>query len=238
MAELREKEQPDTTDAEEKEKEGPDLAEKFAALEKQHAELINQSHRDRQELANAKGQVQVILDQIQRAAAAGDQSAQKAEKTLKDQFDEDPVRAMNDLVTMRVGPVVQEYFAERSQDERAQAVKENPEMFKKYGREIDEFMRDMPLDVKAKRGSYTQALKYVRSLHLDEEVEAARKDERERAAKPESPSPAEAERERKKAISRDEREVMKAFDMDEDDWAKWGTASGERPPKAKRGKAA
>src|SRR5215468_4840184 len=99
MAELQAKDQPDTTDAEEKKDEGPGLAERFAKLEQDHNLLIQQSQRDRVELANAKGQVQVILDQIQRAAAAGDQSAQKAEKTLKDQFDEDPVRAMNDLVT-------------------------------------------------------------------------------------------------------------------------------------------
>jgi hypothetical protein len=210
-----------------------DLRAKFEQLEKENQELRGTTQRALEEGAAARGQVSLILDQIQRAASQGDPQAQRAVKTLRDRFDEDPVSAMNDLVTMRVGPIVQEYFGRTADTERDAARIKHGKQFEKYESEIDEFMKDMPLDVKAKPGSYTAALKYVRSQHLEEELEEARKEERERASRPEGASAAEP-RERKTPLTREEREVMKAFDMSEDDWSKWGTPAGDRPRKAKK----
>jgi hypothetical protein len=228
-----------TTEAEE---ENP-LAAEIAALKAENAEFKNVAQRSLEEAAGARGQVQLILDQIQRAAASGEitqKDATQAVASLREQFDTDPVKAMNDLVTMRVGPIVQEYFGRSAETERADAHRAEPALFKKYGNEVDEFMKDMPLDVKAKSGSYLAALKYVRSQHLEEEVEDARKAERERASQPEGASSAEPDKERKKALSREEREVMKLGfkDMSEDDWGKWNTPAGDRPPRAKKGRAA
>src|SRR5215471_5618686 len=107
MADLGQ-EKPVTPEAEEEKPKGEDLADRFARLEKENQELKAQGQRNLEEVALARGQVQVILDQIQRAAASGDPGAKRAEKSLRDRFDEDPVSAMNDLVTMRVGQVVQE----------------------------------------------------------------------------------------------------------------------------------
>jgi len=237
MADLGQ-EKPVTPEAEEEKPKGEDLADRFARLEKENQELKAQGQRNLEEVALARGQVQVILDQIQRAAASGDPGAKRAEKSLRDRFDEDPVSAMNDLVTMRVGPVVQEYLADRAQQEREHARKDSPDLFKRYGKEADEFMKDMPMDVKAKHGSFSQALQYVRALHVDEEVADARKEERERASRPEGASAAETEKPAKRSLERDEREVMKHFDMDEDDWRKWATEGGSRPKGMKKGKAA
>jgi hypothetical protein len=39
-------------------------------------------------------------------------------------------------------------------------------------------------------------------------------------------------------MTREEREVMKAFDMGEDDWDRWATPGGVRPKSTKKGKAA
>jgi hypothetical protein len=195
--------------------------------------------RSLEEAGAARGQVSVILEQIQRAAAAGNVDAQKQVKTLRDRFDEDPVAAMNDLVTMRVGPIVQEYFGRSADTEREAARQKHGEVFDKYADEIDDFMKDMPLDVKAKAGSYTAALKYVRSQHLEEEIEDAKRKERERASQPEGASSAEVDKGKSKPITREEREIMKAFEMSEDDWTKWGTPDGTRPRRDKgRSKAA
>jgi hypothetical protein len=236
MADEKEDEKPDTQDEEKGKDKENDLSEKFSRLERENQELKATTQRSLEEAAGARAQVSVILEQIQRAAAAGDQQAQAAQrqvKTLRDKFDDDPVAAMNELVTMRVGPIVQEYFGRSADNERDAARQKHGKQFDKYADEVDEFMRDMPLDVKAKPGSYTAALKYVRSQHLDEEVEEARKAERERASAPEGASPAESEKDRKKALTRDEREIMKAFDMDEDDWDRWSTPGGTRPSKKK-----
>jgi hypothetical protein len=233
----REQEEPEGTQAEETE----EKADRFTRLEKENQELRASTQRSLEEASAARGQVQLILDQIQRAAAAGDQNAQQAEKqvkTLRDQFDEDPVAAMNNLVTMRVGPIVQEYFGRTAETEREATKARLGEQFTKYEKEVDEFMKDMPLDVKAKPGSYTQALKYVRSLHLDDEIEAARKQERERASQPEGASLSEPDKEKRKALSRDEREVMKHFNMDEDEWERYSTVGGTRPPKKGKSRAA
>jgi len=213
-----------------------DLRGRFEQLQAENQELRGTTQRALEEGAAARAQVSLILDQIQRAASQGDQTAQRAAKTLRDRFDEDPVSAMNDLVTMRVGPIVQEYFGRTADNERDVARSKHGKQFDKYEAEIDEFMKDMPLDVKAKPGSYTAALKYVRSQHLEEELEEARKEERERASRPEGASAAEP-RQRKEPLSREEREIMKAFSMDEDDWQKWGTPAGDRPraKKAARG---
>jgi len=236
MAKEDEAEKVDTQDEEKDDQQSS----RFEKLEKENQELRAQTQRSLEEAATARGQVQVILDQIQRAAAAGDPGAQQAQekvKTLRDEFDDDPVAAMNKLVTMRVGPIVQEYFGRTADTEREAAKVKHGKTFDKYEKEIDDFMKDMPLDVKAKPGSYTQALKYVRSLHLDDEIEEARKQERERAAQPEGASLSEPEKEKKRALSRDEREVMKHFSMDEDEWERYSTVGGVRPTKRK-GKAA
>jgi len=231
----------DTDEREDTKDESEDKVDpRFEKLEKENAELKATTQRSLEEAATARGQVQVILDQIQRAAAAGDPQAQSAEKqvkTLRDEFDDDPVAAMNKLVTMRVGPIVQEYFGRTADTEREAAKVKHGKTFDRYEKEIDDFMKDMPLDVKAKPGSYTQALKYVRSLHLDDEIEEARKAERERAAQPEGASLSEPDKEKKRALSRDEREVMKNFNMDEDEWERYSTVGGVRPAKRK-GKAA
>lgn len=229
-----EEEKADTqTEETDKEIEKDDLREKVARLERENQEARGVAQRSLEEAAQSRGQVSVILEQIQRAADAGDRGAQQQVKTLRDEFDEDPVAAMNKLVTMRVGPIVQEYFGRSADNERDAARQKHGKMFDKYADEVDEFMRDMPLDVKAKPGSYSAALKYVRSQHLEEEVEEARKQERERASQPEGASPAEAKESRNRPVTREEREIMKAFDMDEDDWSKWGSPTGERPAKSK-----
>jgi hypothetical protein len=199
----------------------------------ENQELRGTTQRALEEASASRAQVNLILDQIQRAASQGDQSAQRAAKSLRDRFDDDPVAAMNELVTMRVGPIVQEYFGRTADTERDAARAKHGKQFDRYADEVDEFMKDMPLDVKAKPGSYSAALKYVRSQHLDEELEEARKEERERASRPEGASAAEP-RERKTPLSREERDVMKAFNMDEDDWHKWGTPAGDRPRKSKK----
>lgn len=240
MIDDKEDEKLDTQDeTTEKDEKDVDLSEKVARLEAENQEMKAVTGRSLEEAAAARGQVSVILEQIQRAAAAGNVDAQKQVKTLRDRFDEDPVAAMNDLVTMRVGPIVQEYFGRTADTEREAARLKHGKVFEKYADEIDEFMKDMPLDVKAKAGSYTAALKYVRSQHLEEEVEEARKQERERASQPEGASSAEVDKGKAKPITREEREIMKAFDMSEDDWSKWGTPDGTRPRKEKgRSKAA
>lgn len=225
------------TDSEDK-PEKDDVSEKIARLQAENQEMKGVTQRSLEEAAAARGQVGLILDQIQRAAEAGNKDAQQQVKTLRDEFDEDPVAAMNKLVTLRVGPIVQEYFGRSADTEREAARQRNPKMFEKYGSEVDEFMKDMPLDVKAKAGSYDAALKYVRSQHLDEEIEEAKKSERERASQPEGASPAESDARKERRVTREEREVMKAFDMDEGDWDRWATADGTRPKKEKRSKAA
>jgi hypothetical protein len=241
MIDDKEEEKPDTQDEKKGTDKDDDQSERFDRLERENQELKATTQRSLEEAAAARGQVSVILEQIQRAAAAGDQQAQAAQqqvKSLRDRFDDDPVAAMNELVTMRVGPIVQEYFGRSADNERDAARQKHGKTFEKYEAEIDEFMRDMPLDVKAKPGSYTAALKYVRSQHLDDEIEEAKKAERERASNPEGASPAESGEGRKKALSKDEREIMKAFEMDEDDWDRWATPGGVRPTPKKKTRAA
>jgi hypothetical protein len=236
-----EDEKPDTTEETEESTEETPAKDRLDRLERENQELRGTTERSLQEAAAARGQVQLILDQIQRAAASGDAGAQQAQdrvKTMRDKFDEDPVTAMNELVTMRVGPILQEYFGRSAETEREAARSKHGAQFEKYEREIDDFMRDMPLDVKAKSGSYSAALKYVRSQHLDEEIEDAKKSERERTSRPEGASSAEPDKERPKAMTREEREVMKAFDMGEDDWDRWATPGGTRPKAKAKGKAA
>jgi hypothetical protein len=236
-----EEEKVDTTEeTEESEKEAPSK-DRLTRLEQENQELRGTTERSLQEAAAARGQVQLILDQIQRAAATGDAGAKEAQdrvKNMRDKFDEDPVAAMNELVTMRIGPVLQEYFGRSAEAEREVARAKHGKQFDKYEKEVDDFMRDMPLDVKAKPGSYTAALKYVRSQHLDDEIEEAKKEERERGSRPEGASSAEPDKDRPKAMTREEKEVMKAFDMSDDDWDRWSTPGGVRAKSTKKGKAA
>ena len=245
MTREQEEEREDTTAEETSEEEegkqpGSEKS-RLEKLERENAELRTTSQRSLEEASAARGQVQLILDQIQRAAAQGNPEAREAQgrvQSMRDKFDEDPVGAMNELVTMRIGPVLQEYFGRSAETEREAAKVKHGKLFDKYEKEIDEFMKDMPLDVKAKPGSYTAALKYVRSQHLEEEIEEGKKEERERASRPEGASAAEPDRARERPLSREEREIMREFDMGEDDWAKWSTPGGVRPKAQRKTKAA
>jgi len=231
----------ETTGKGDKEEKGSADKERLDKLERENTELRSTTQRSLEEAAAARGQVQLILDQIQRAAAQGDPGAREVHgkaQTMRDKFDEDPVAAMNELVTMRVGPILQEYFGRSAETEREAARTKHGKQFEKYEKEIDEFMKDMPLDVKAKPGSYTAALKYVRSQHLDEEIEEGKKEEREKASRPEGASAAEPDKERMRPKTREEREVMSAFDMSDDDWDRWNTPGGVRAKSQKKGKAA
>src|SRR5262245_54162917 len=67
-----------------------DLRTQFEQLQRENQELRGTTQRALEEGAAARGQVGLILDQIQRAASQGDATAQKAVKTLRDRFDEDP----------------------------------------------------------------------------------------------------------------------------------------------------
>src|SRR4029077_13754270 len=107
----------------------------------ENSEFRAVANRSLEEAAGARGQVQLILDQIQRAGNTVDPSAQPAGETVPERFDDDPVAAMNELVAMRVGPIVQEYFGRTADTEREAAREEQGQEVQKYGGESGEVLQ-------------------------------------------------------------------------------------------------
>jgi len=180
-----------------------------------------------QAAGEARQYVGALLQKIQDVAAKRQQA--DTGKTRADQFDEDPETAVNQMFNERVAPIVGEYLTNTARDNRTRAAERLGENWGRYEREIDEFMSTMPLDVQAKPGAWESAYRYILAGHIDEEMERRGKVAKERKAAAEAATSRKSDR-REQPLDPVEKELMKAFGMNEKDWREFSSEDIERVP--------
>ena len=196
-------------------------------LKAENAQLAKDAKAASEKADRAAGLMQRMLGQLETLAQRGnthvepDRNASDSDplERLKELHNEDPIAAVNELFNMRMGPLMAQQnqnMAIPNRDgarERAKA-----EGLDKFNDEVDEFMKAMPEDVKAKPGSWDAAYRYVAMQHINEIVDDKVKVIQEKASRPEGASGGQAPRADKGVIDPMEREVMKALGVEEKDW--------------------
>lgn len=180
-----------------------------------------------QSAGEARQYVGALLQKIQDVAAK--RQAEQHQPSRQDMFDENPEAAVDQMFKERVAPIVGEYLTNTARQNRTAAAKDLGENWTRYEREIDEFMSTMPLDVQAKPGAWESAYRYILAGHLDEELERREKSKRERASQAEGVGGQRSTR-REAPLDPIEKELMKAFGMNEKDWRDYSSDDIERVP--------
>src|SRR5215468_9388034 len=234
MADEDEQQEEQQEQPKEEAKEPGKASEAQAAMEAKLNELsqINEQLRGQvgvvtQQAGEARQYVGALLSKINEVAQ------RRPPEAMRETFDEDPEGAVNRMFNERVGPIVQEYLTNTARLHRERAAEKLGDNWNKYSGEIDNFMATMPLDVQAKPGAWEAAHRYIVAGHLDEEFESREKRKRERTSAAEGASARErrgAPREMEPA----EREVMKAFGLDEKTWEEYRSDEIERVPPARK----
>jgi hypothetical protein len=231
--EVQDQDETQTEDAEKEAEEKPTKADDgevkklLEDIRNENRELKGQVATSTQAAGEARQYVGALLQKIQDVAAKRQQA--DSGKTRQDQFDEDPETAVNQMFNERVAPIVGEYLTNTARQHRNQAARDLGDNWQRYEREIDDFMSTMPLDVQAKPGAWESAYRYILAGHLDEELERREKAKRERASQAEGVG---GQRSARAQVSLDpiEKELMKAFGMDEKSWREYGSDDIERVP--------
>lgn len=211
-----------------------------ATNEPSAAELAAQLAQARQEAAAAQREkegtqayLQNLLNTLNVAAASrGNTEGAEQARSLAEKLAENPELALDEHFRSRMGPIYNTYLqnAEMTNRELARERLSRDENLKdadgksfwdKYEKEVDDFMKSMPPEVKARPGAYERALKFVMADHLDEvtEARAARiskqREARERGAFVEGPGGAAPKSRSPEGLTQLEKEVAKGLGMSE-----------------------
>jgi len=223
----QEEQQPQEAEEKPSKADGDEVRKLLEDIRAENQHLRGQVATSTQAAGEARQYVGALLQKIQDVAAKRQQADQG--RTRQDQFDEDPEAAVNQMFNERVAPIVGEYLTNTARDNRVRAAKDLGENWTRYEREIDEFMSTMPLDVQAKPGAWESAYRYILAGHLDEELERRDKVAKERKQAAEAATSRSSPR-RDAPLDPIERELMKAFGMNEKDWREYGSDDIERVP--------
>ena len=203
------------------------------------AALRAERDKYRKDAEGAAAYLQQMLGTLQSAAAQRDSAAAKPadDRPLAERIAEDPEGVLDEHFRSRMGPLYNAYL--QNQDglnrqldfERIAREPADAEMLTKYEKEVDDFMRDMPLEVRARPGSYARAFKFVLANHLDEVADmradrkAKEREARERGAFVEGPSGAVPRTRQPEGLSDLEKQVAKGLGIPEDEYRTWKTKS-------------
>ena len=155
---------------------GPDLAAQVQAAEARAAKASADADA-------AKRSVVQLVTELQTLAAQQARSAEvpRGDK-LRELLDTDPEKALDAVLEERTRPIREEQqqlqvqqldaiatLQHRLAEERVLAKGgHEAREWAKYKAEVDQFMRDVPVDVRAKDGAWERAFNLVRMDHLDE----------------------------------------------------------------------
>src|SRR5262245_5178929 len=210
-------------------KEEGDVKKLLEDIRNEQHQLRGQVATSTQAAGEARSYVGALLQKIQDVAA----KRQQAEApSRQDMFDENPEAAVDQMFRERVAPIVGEYLQNTARQNRQQVAKDLGDNWTRYEREIDEFMATMPMDVQAKPGAWESAYRYILAGHLDEELERRDKAKRERKSQAEGVGGQRSER-MSQPLDPVEKELMKAFGMNEKDWREYASNEIERVPPAR-----
>lgn len=198
----------------------------------------------RQENDRAKRQVVTLVQRFKEAMdernnGGGEDPDERQEKELKkfkERFEENPRQALDEHFEERLRPILEkrregEILSNRERAFEKLVKSHGEEKVTKYLPEIEKFMGDMSPETLATPGAWEDAFRFVRSAHVDEEIEEGVK----RRLKAEEPAEEEMLMERasrtvggrsvKPRMSSLEKQIAKDMNMSEEEWFKFGGGS-------------
>lgn len=196
------------------------LQAQLAADKAEHAKQLEAAARERD---TAKQYAQTLTSQVKQMLESRTNETESVD--FREKFNENPEATLNEYFAKRVGPVYEEFLNTSAvsgrEIARSKEIAKGPEeSWTKYEKEVDEFMGRMPADIRARPDSWENALKYVRSQHLDDEVKdrVSKRIEAEKRAAVEVAGPPAPARVARKTLSDEEKRIARALEIDEKDY--------------------
>lgn len=205
-----------------------ELKQRYDALEKVTKGAVQRAD-------NAEAYVSQLTASLQDAAARatmGGGGTPPTQEDIRERFANDPVSVLDEHYRARTAPIVgavTENLAKQNRDmafmkfQQEKIPGTDKSLVEVYGKEVDEFMRNMPPDTRANPGTYDAAMKWVRSQHVDEEVEMRHQArvEAEKRAFVEGPASGSPGKPGKPSLTEIEREVAKGLGLTEEDYLQY-----------------
>ena len=212
----------DETEKGEAAPEGPTVESLKAELDSAKAEHAKQMDAISRERDTAKQYAQTVMGQVKQMLESRGNETESVD--FREKFNQDPEATLNEYFAKRVGPVYEEFLNTSAVSgrelARSKEIAKPDESWTKYEKEVDEFMGRMPADIRARPDSWDNALKYVRSQHLDDEVKerVSKRIEAEKKAAVEVAGPPAPARVARKSLSDEEKRIARALEIDEKDY--------------------
>lgn len=212
-------EAPEEQPAEEPKADDPkvDVGKEIEQLRADVAKYKETAERAQVEAERSKSYLGAVVGKIQEVAAKA-KPASKEE--IRERLSEDPEAVLDEMFQARVAPLLQENYKNLDATSREVTKQKLGETWKTYEKEVDEFMGNMPMDVRARPDAWESALAYVRSRHIDEEVEARVKRKLDKSTNMENASPSSPSKPARRGLSTDEKAIAKGLEISEEDWVK------------------
>lgn len=186
----------------------------FDALQAKFGEQQKALEKSTKDLDTAKGYLKTLIEKVKEGEAT------KEEASFVDRFNEDPEKALDEIVGKRVGPLVSGYFDTAAKTARELASSKLGKTWEKYGDAIDKFMEGMSPEIRAQPEAWIKAAGYIRADKIDDEVEERIKEKAELEKKSafETASPAMGGRAPRKGLNAEEKRIAEALEVSEEDY--------------------
>lgn len=204
---------PEEKPAEAKPAASAELDQLRADLKAQKDEMV----QVRAESERVKTYFGAMVNKIQEVAAKG-KPASKEE--LRERLSEDPEAVLDEMFQARVQPLLHENYKNLDATSRELTKQKLGTTWTKYEKEVDDFMVNMPVDVRARPDAWESALAYVRSRHIDEEVEERVKNKADKSKNMEGASPSASTKAAHKGLSAEEKTIARGLEISDADWIK------------------
>lgn len=190
-----------------------------------------EAKKAREEADRAKGLLVRLAQRLQSAPAAPEpeENDDDARARLKQAIEEDPEGVLDQHFNARMAPILKDRYEQDARMLKEREIekivaKHGKDEWNKYKDQVDEFMGNMSLTTKANPGAWERAYDFVRLQHVDDIVEAKVQERmnRDKQMATETGSSVGTRRPSKAPLSALEADIMKEYDMTDEEWRKYG----------------
>lgn len=202
--------------------------------EKKYGELENIAKNAVKRADDSEAYVRQLTTSLQEAAARAGNRPQADEQPIdwSERIAQDPIGVLDQHFQARTAPIIASVAENNARQNRDFAFMRfsqekipgtETSLADKYGEEVDDFMKNMPATTRAEAGAYDAAMQWVRSKHVNDEVDMRyqAKVEAEKRAFVEAPTGGPGDRRPGKTLSDIEKQVAKGLGLSDDDYLKY-----------------
>ena len=190
------------------------------------------------ESERAKRYIVQLVQRFQEGRGTQQQQNQPSEaeraQAIKDRLEEDPQSVLDEHFNERMTPLLEQQLRNTASSnrqlakERLSGIKdaEGVSKWDKYEKEVDEFMKPLSLETQAQPGAWENAFQFIRSQHLDDEIQDALKAQARRDAngfvEGSGSGATSGGASAVKPLSTLEKQIAAEYGMSDEEWRKYG----------------